>query len=354
MRGTPSLGDYSAPILVRFTARVLILAATVIAAALGQPLPASAQDMTFDLEDAEEGSEDSGGEPAPDDGADMTFDTDERAEDGGGGEDLGIGGGDDFLNDLTAGGDDSLEGERDGPERSTETVEEIYAVQQIYALRINRVEVAPNVGFTLNDPYVSHPSVGIALNYWWTNVLAVGLNFNWYQGLESESDLNFFVRRSTRLAIPITEFQLGANLNFTYVPLYGKFSMFNEYIFQWDAYIVGGVGIMRTRPVPVIDPEIRTFDFDWRVAFNVGVGIRIFVTRWLAIFGELRDYAYLERLENLNVALPRPPTDGNCTDNSRCDPNTWVDDSVSFENNVTAHVGFTIFFPFDFEYRLPK
>ncbi len=37
-----------------------------------------------------------------------------------------------------------------------------------------RLELMPSFGFTLNDPYVSHPNVGIGLNYWITNVLAVG------------------------------------------------------------------------------------------------------------------------------------------------------------------------------------
>ncbi len=143
--------------------------------------------------------------------------------------------------------------------------------------------------------------------------------------------------------MPITEYQLGAHLNFTYVPLYGKFAMFNKYIFQWDSYIVGGVGIMRTRPVPVIDPEIRQFNFGMRVAFNVGLGLRVFVTRYLAVFTELRDYIYLERLENLNVSL------GNRTDSS-----TWLADSPSLTNNVALQLGITLFFPFKFEYHMPK
>jgi outer membrane beta-barrel protein len=327
-----------------------LLLATAIAAgwAISTSVPptASAQDMTFESEaGAEAAAEGEGGE-----GADMTFE--EGATEGTEGEG-GEGAEGDVIGDLAAGGETTEQAPRERAPRSDETIEEIYAVQQIYALRINRVEFSPMVGFTLNDQYVTHPSVGIGINYWWTNVLAVGLNFNWYQGLEAESDLNFFVRRSTRLAIPIVEYQLGAALNFTYVPLYGKFMMFNEWIFQWDAYIVGGVGIMRTRPVPVVDPEVRQFDFDWRIAFNVGIGLRVFITRWLAVFAELRDYAYLERLENLDVALPQG-TGGDCVAGTRCDPATWISDSVSFENNVTAHIGLTIFLPFDFDYDLPK
>lgn len=322
--------------------KALALAAAMLGClSAGWAGSAAAQDMTFDTEEAAAEGTEEGGE-----GADMNLGTEDVAGEGTEGGDV--------IGDLAAGGDTQQEGPRERAPRSSETIEEIYAVQQIYALRINRVEFSPMVGFTLNDQYVSHTSAGIGINYWWTNVLAVGLNFNWYQGLESESDLNFFVRRSTRLAIPIVEYQLGAALNFTYVPLYGKFMMFNEWIFQWDAYIVGGVGIMRTRPTPVVDPEVRQFEFDWRIAFNVGIGLRVFITRWLAVFAELRDYAYLERLENLDVALPAPPGTDCAEMQHRGCPETWISDSVSFENNVTAHIGLTIFVPFDFDYDLPK
>lgn len=299
-------------------------------AALGSE--ARAQDMTFGEDGTVAGD-------APADGAATTPAADGTAATGTG----------DVIGDLATQNPTTTSAQGDAAPRQTEASEEIYAVQRIYALRNGRVEIAPSWSTTVNDQYVVHPAIGLGINYWWTNVLAVGLNFNWYGGLENESDLNFHVRRSTRLAVPITEYQLGANLNFTYVPLYGKFSMFNDYIFQWDAYIVGGVGLMRTRPVAVVDPEIRTherpeFNFQFRVAFNVGIGIRVFLTRWLAFFGELRDYAYLERLESTDVALGE----------ARQDPSTWLASSPSLTNNVTAQLGFTIFFPFTFDYRLPR
>ena len=288
-------------------------------------------DMSFDLGEAESGGAVEDEAPAED------LPMDEGGDDIGGEMDLG---GDMDLSGDFLGGDGAEE-----EERSTETTdEEIYAVQQMYALRINRLELAPSAAFTLNDPYVARRAIGVGLNYWWTNVLAVGANFLWYQGLEAESDLNFFVRRSTRLAVPITEWQMGANLNFTYVPLYGKFGMFNNYIFQWDSYIVGGVGVMRTRPVAVIDPTTREFDFGMRIAFNVGLGIRVFVSRFLSVFTEFRNYMYLERLENLSVALGE----------GREDPETWFRDSAELTNNLSVQLGMTIFFPFTFEYRLPK
>jgi len=60
---------------------------------------------------------------------------------------------------------------------------EIYAVQQIYALRYHRFELQPYWSFSLNDQFVSHPGPGLAANYYITNVLAVGVNGTYYGGL---------------------------------------------------------------------------------------------------------------------------------------------------------------------------
>ena len=304
-------------------ARISILAANVVAAAAWLVAgPVVAQDMSFSLDET-----------------DTTATTPATASG-------------DVIGDLAgpAPSADTTAGRDAAGEHVDEAREEIYAVQQIYALRLNRVEISPSYSATLNDPFISHNGVGLGLNYWFTNVLAVGANFIWYQGLENDSEINFQVRRSTRLAVPVNQYQLGAHLAFTYVPIYGKFAMFNEFIFQYDLYILGGVGLMRTRPLAVVDPEVRSFDFDIRVAFNVGIGLRVFITRWLAVFAEIRDYMYLEQLESLDVALGGSPLSGT----GRFDAATWTQSSAAFINNVTTHLGLTFFLPFDFEYRLPR
>ena len=200
------------------------------------PAAVRAQDMSFDLNEAESAGGEGKGEAKG--GTDQSAGTQGQAE--GQGQTEGSAEGKasssgDVLDELTAEGGPSVEKSDDNLPKEKETAEEIYAVQRMYVVRRGRFELAPSLAFTVNDPYVSHPALSVGLNYWVTNVLAVGANFLWYQGIESESDLNFSVRRSTRLAVPITEYQLGAHLNFTYVPIYGKFSMFNTSIFQWDS-----------------------------------------------------------------------------------------------------------------------
>jgi outer membrane beta-barrel protein len=222
--------------------------------------------------------------------------------------------------------------------------EPLYAVQQIFALRVRRFELNPFWGITLNDQFVSHPGPGLALNYYISNVLFVGLNGEYFQPFNQDQAFNSQVRRAARVAVPLTEYQWMGNLQVGYVFAYGKFAFLSDFIFQYDAYLVGGVGMIFNRPIPIIDPDNRNFQYKGHLSGNAGVGLRVWVNRWLAITTELRDYFFADDLEALTVALP--PADK--------DPSTWYDPKSYFTNNVQAQVGASIFIPFSFDYRLPK
>jgi outer membrane beta-barrel protein len=248
--------------------------------------------------------------------------------------------------------------------------ERIFAVQQIYALRNRRFELQPTVAISLNDPYVSHTGIGIAANYWITNVLAVGANFMFNQPFNGRSDVDLRSSRSIGLAVPINEYQLLAQGNFSYVPIYGKFLMFNRFIFHYDFYLMAGVGATRTRPIPVIDPEVRSFDWQTNIMFNAGIGLRVFVNRWFGFVAEIRNYIYPERLESLTIGTSGvpdlPPANamnsmchamGESGDGplcgSRYDRQTWLG-QTALTDNVMVQVGLTIFLPFSVTYRLQK
>jgi outer membrane beta-barrel protein len=152
---------------------------------------------------------------------------------------------------------------------------------------------------------VKHYGLGLAMNYWFTNVLALGLNFIWYDWcnetkrncspLDRGTDIVPRIQNQFRLGVPINDWQMGLWVNFTYVPFYGKFKV-RKKIFQWDSYLIGGVGFMRTQPIPVFDAAVRSFDWQTNVAFNVGIGLRIFLTRYLTFFTEFRAYMWPEHV----------------------------------------------------------
>lgn len=226
--------------------------------------------------------------------------------------------------------------------------EEIIAVQQVYAKRARRFAIAPSFGTSLNDPFISHPAISLAADYYITEVLAVGLNLQWFEfgsigNLRSDTD--FHVSRSYGLVVPINEYQIGGGLNFSYVPLYGKFALFKEVIVHWDSYVIGGVGLMRTRPIPVVDPSFRKFDYGNRISIlNPGIGFRVYTSRFAALFIELRDYIFIERTEARQVQVgPR-----------RFDETLWLEEGGTLTNNVMINFGVSLFLPFTFEYKLPK
>jgi outer membrane beta-barrel protein len=227
-------------------------------------------------------------------------------------------------------------------EAARDIKEQVYAVQQVFALRVRRFELQPYWSLTLNDQFVSHNGPGLGLNYWITQVLAIGVNGTYYQPFNVDSSFNFETRRAARIAVPLTEYQWGAALNFTYVPIAGKFSGFSDFIFQYDAYVVGGVGALSTRPIPTVDPDNRTFNYEPKLAFNAGLGLRVFFSRWFAADLEVRDYIFADKIE-ANTVAAKPE-----------DSSTWYDKQSRLTNNVQAQLGISVFIPFSFDYRLPK
>jgi outer membrane beta-barrel protein len=221
----------------------------------------------------------------------------------------------------------------------------IWALQRVYVLRAGRVDTQLSFAMSMNDPYRQHQALNLGAAYYITEVLAIGINFNWYRWLGTDTELNYSVSRATHQNVPKNEYYWGGQLNFTYVPIYGKFAMFKEWILHWDVWVLGGGGFIYTRPIATIDPEYREFEFDIKFSFNVGIGGRLFLSQFLAIYLELRDYIFPEELESLSA--PSRIED-------REDSSQWLDDDYKLTNNVMLNIGVSLFIPFTFDYKLPK
>jgi hypothetical protein len=135
--------------------------------------------------------------------------------------------------------------------------------------------------------------------------------------------------------------------------MYGKFAGFGDFIFNYDAFISGGLGLIRTEPIAVIDPNNRKFD-SWNnfLNFDAAIGFRIFFTRWLAAVLEVRDLIFFDTIESLSIA-GGPSTLPLTNKQNPLDPDTWTD-SGHFTNDVQLQIGISLFLPTSFEYRLPK
>lgn len=322
--------------------------ALLIAAALwALPTQALAQDGDEAAEDGGEAADQGGAttknsEGGTEDGDefdDSEFEDAAPTEKGGGGEGVG----DICKIDPAACPTLNMEDEAKKPLDET-----ILAVQQRFIIKKRRFELQPFWGVTLNDQFVRHPGIGLGLNYYITEVMAIGLNGQYYGPFNVDSSFNAQVRRAARIGVPLTEYQWSAAGNFTYVPANGKFSGFQNFIFHYDVYVVGGIGAISTRPIPIIDPDYRSFDYKVKWQVNAGIGYKIFFNRWFAAVLEVRDYIFLDKLENLKIS-----TNEKERENGGKGGEKWLDKS-KLTNNVQAQLGFSIFVPFSFDYRLPK
>jgi outer membrane beta-barrel protein len=168
--------------------------------------------------------------------------------------------------------------------------------------------------------------------------------------MNSTSDVNFETSRAARIGQPITEYSWNANLNLTYVPAYGKFAAFDDFIFHYDFYALLGGGVISTRPIAVVDPDNRSFEFQVKPTFGAGFGMRIFFTRYLSAMLEIRDYIFFDDLENPGIETGFEADGTPRAQNEE----TWLAEDASFTNNVQAQLGISVFLPFSWEYKLPK
>ena len=230
-------------------------------------------------------------------------------------------------------------------------------MQQQYVIKAQRFEIMPYFAFTLNDQFVSHDAPGLALNYYITQVLAVGLNGNWYEGLNADSDFNFQNRRAARIAVPLNDYQLAGDLNFTYVPMYGKFAGLRRLhlpLRRLPRRRRRGDPHRADRGHRPGQPQVQT-GTTWSTSTSASA-LRIFFNRWLAAVLEVRDIIFFDKIENdhgrqrLDDRGPVTPAYGT----ARSIRQTWYDPNTHFTNDVQLQVGLSLFLPTSFEYRLPK
>jgi outer membrane beta-barrel protein len=102
-----------------------------------------------------------------------------------------------------------------------------------------------------------------------------------------------------------------ADVGLTFSPLYGKVAVLGDGIIQFDGFLSAGVGATFDNGADLVHPTM-----------NIGAGARVFLTRWLVVRGDLRDYVYPQEKAGIST----------------------------LQNLLFVSVGLGFFFP-DFEYK---
>lgn len=203
-------------------------------------------------------------------------------------------------------------------------------------LKVRRYELMPFVATTMNDNMIRHYTVGAQLNYYLTDVLALGLEGQLYRA-QAREPFDLIGRQARRLPT-VNEYNWSAALNFHYVPVYGKFAILDKKLVTWEVLFTAGIGVAQSS---VIERDVNYPGFDnFLIQPNIGAGMRFFLNKALTISMGFRDYMFIDKFE---------PTNRSATMNTTADQAKDNADS-SFINNVMFQIGLSVWFPLSFEY----
>lgn len=212
---------------------------------------------------------------------------------------------------VTLGPSEQALAQAEGPQVSEEVP--IRVIQRRPNPRSGRFELSAMGGGGLSDTMFNHAAVTGSgryhLNEAWSLAAGYSHHFGETSSLFDEVTDRFelFPERS------VVEWSAGLDVGWT--PIFGKFALVETYIMHFDMTLLAGAAAVVTSRSP--DPKLGV---------GVGAAMRLYISPWLALTGEVRDQVFVE---SYNAG----------------------DELV---NHVLAQAGFSIFFPFEYAYRYPR
>jgi outer membrane beta-barrel protein len=217
---------------------------------------------------------------------------------------------------------------------------DIVVVPRKAFLKGGRFELQPFTGVSITDNLIRHYSFGADINFFLTDVFWVGIQGQYFiKQLTNQEEL---VGLEYNRAPTLNQYLYGGALNFGYVPVYGKFALFNRSIMHWEIWASAGIGVTITKVIPR-DPANDNLAFqNTDLTPNVGIGSRFFLFDWLTINFALRDYITPDKFE--------PYPDTSYTTSAQAKANAQSE----LVNNVMFYVGAGFYLPAKFQYKTPR
>jgi outer membrane beta-barrel protein len=232
---------------------------------------------------------------------------------------------------------DQVTAVKSGPVKKTPiSWKDILVVVRKPFLKVRRTELNPYTGVSMNDNMVRHYTIGGEFAYYLTDVLAVGVEGMYYvHNFNEPFDL---VARQARRLPTVNQYNWSAALNFHYVPVYGKFAVFDKSLVAWEVYFTAGIGAGQSEVIPR-DTKFPGFT-NLLIQPNLGASMRFFLAKWLTINLGVRDYMFIDKFEPTNRTVTMNATASDAKENA----------DSAFINNVMFQVGLSFWLPTSFEY----
>ena len=200
--------------------------------------------------------------------------------------------------------------------------------------KADRFEATVSTNLSLNDAFYTKYFLGLKLGYHFTEslsahaFLAGGLDTKAGSAQVCPSNGGCHAASNTEM------YQVPGNIRFlsgvegAWAPIYGKLNIFSERVAHFDLSLIGGVDWIDYRKVISSDqatllggghpPNAST------LGLHAGLGVRVFLSEWIAARLEFRDYVY-------RVSVPN-----------------WQENGSSkrdLQNQLFAELGLSFFFP---------
>ncbi len=190
--------------------------------------------------------------------------------------------------------------------------------------RSTRLEVMPYFGGTITDTFTQNMFVGANAAFHLTNEVSIGLNGG-FGFLHPATSLRTSTEQTVRNPEDLTYSQIDwlVDLEGQWVPIFGKFSLMDGIILNYDIHLIGGVGFVGQSAVASVEgteprfPSVATST----VAGVAGAGLRLFVSDMFTVTFDVRDYIF-----------------------ARAEVSTGTE-SLRTANNVMMSLGVSIFLP---------
>jgi outer membrane beta-barrel protein len=224
------------------------------------------------------------------------------------------------------------------PKSTTASWQDIVVVPRKPFLKGGRLELSPFTGVSVNDNLIRHYAFGADINYFLSDVLWIGLQGEYYVKAFTERE-DLIGLQYNRIPT-LNRYLYGAALNLGYVPIYGKFALFNRTIVPWEIYASAGIGWTRSQIIPR-NPSDQTWNNDLLTP-NAALGGRFFLFDWLTVNFALRDYFLPDKFEPVD----RSSMETLAAVKARAD--------TKLVQNVMFYAGVGMYLPAKFQYKSPR
>ncbi len=201
------------------------------------------------------------------------------------------------------------------------------------ALALDRLELRPYAGWAFVPNSVTGPFAGADVTFRLSPAIALGIDAAAYSPFDRSP--------GTNPSYPLNETRDSFDLDVAVFPWPAQVRR-GLAAGAFEPYLLATAGALQSRPVPVVDPADRSFDYNTLVDLGFGAGVRVFATGGVAFTLELRDLLYFEKVENPRVPTGSPSEPLSDAMNPR-NPSTWYDANTHVTNAIQLRLGASFF-----------